>query len=84
MCMYTVFMVMIRIRDNIMRTQNNELRRLKTSADNTQVNMTCLFSHIIAGTLYDFNCFLYMVLLYNWRMVYIVLFYTRLCMNGYY
>ena len=46
MHMYTVFM--FKIRDNAMRTLDNEicieaLERSKTSADNAQETMTCLF-----------------------------------------
>ena len=47
---------MVRIQDNVMRTLDNEIcieaiKRSKTSANNAQETMTCLFPHIIADAL---------------------------------
>ena len=52
--MHTVFMV--RIRDNVMITLDNEIcieanKRYKASADNAQETMTCIFPYIIADAL---------------------------------
>ena len=57
MCMNTVFKVIVRIRDNIMRILDNEIcieaiESSKTNADNAKVKMTCLFSHITAYALW--------------------------------
>ena len=85
-CIYILYVWWWWIRDNIMRTlwehwtTKFALRRLKdrkTSVDNAQVKMTCLFLTLMQ-MLYDF------LYIYIEKGLYRTIWHQRLCMNGYY